>query len=453
LPNTFLKYEDYNRMNTKSIVAVVKKPKASKAVVKKPKAAKAAVKKPKSAKAVVKKPKIAPKAAVKKPKAAKTAKAAPKAVVKKPKAAKTAKAVVEKPKRGGAGSGFFKSMTGMFRLRRTSNAIVPTPSRLTPVIKYTPVVEEQQKAPIEKCIRPSSPSILLKKILDDYKTLFVDKIIPNEFTVYDLLDLIENIANNLNKFFEDFLHFYPIIIFKVDTSRDRGYYYDYYKTFLRFQDKFVKINSTTRYYIQHLAVKYSNRYEFRDTIFPKYSLSREHLSDFDDGSKFLDTSKVVYNGILDGTQKGMKEYERSRLNFFKFKYVLELKDYETMSDDKNPLTLYKDCRLIFGDSFYLGEIGYFNRDIVVKLYEVLQDFFSYIEFMKIDPELEQKTNPEIIVLCREYIEDAKKTANTNLVALNKLYEKLKLGMKNIDKRQPSGYLEGYRFRHTETGYV
>jgi hypothetical protein len=421
-------------MNTKSIVAAVKKPKAAKA-------AKAAVKKPKAAKAVVKKPKVAkaaPKAVVKKPKAAK-------AVVKKPKAAK---AVVKKPKRGGAGSGFLKSMTGMFRLRRTSNAIVPTPSRLTPVIKYTSVVEEQQKAPIEKCIRPSSPSILLKKILDDYKTLFVDKIIPNEFTVYDLLDLIENIANNLNKFFEDFLHFYPIIIFKVDTSKDRGYYYDYYKTFLRFQDKFVKINSTTRYYIQHLAVKYSNRYEFRDTIFPKYSLSREHLSDFDDGSKFLDTPKVVYNGILDGTQKGIKEYERSRLNFFKFKYVLELKDYETMSDDKNPLTLYKDCRLIFGDSFDLGEIGYFNRDIVVKLYEVLRDFFSYIEFMKIDPELEQKTNPEIIVVCREYIEDAKKTANTNLVALNKLYEKLKLGMKNIDRRQSSGYLHGYRFRHT-----
>jgi hypothetical protein len=39
---------------------------------------------------------------------------------------------------------------------------------------------------------------------------------PNNFTVYDLLPLIENISENLNKFFEDFLYFYPIIIFKVN---------------------------------------------------------------------------------------------------------------------------------------------------------------------------------------------------------------------------------------------
>jgi hypothetical protein len=93
-----------------------------------------------------------------------------------------------------------------------------------------------------------------EKILDDYNALFVDKIISDSeiFTVYDLLVLIENIADNLNKFFEDFLHFYPIIIFKVNQI----YYDDYYdddKKILKFQDDFVKINSIIRSYIEYLG--------------------------------------------------------------------------------------------------------------------------------------------------------------------------------------------------------
>jgi len=75
-------------MNTKSVVAVPKKPKVAKAVPKKPKVAKAVPKKPKVAKAVPKKPKVA-KAVPKKPKVEK-------AVPKKP---KVAKAVVKKPKK------------------------------------------------------------------------------------------------------------------------------------------------------------------------------------------------------------------------------------------------------------------------------------------------------------------------------------------------------------------
>ena len=400
-------------MNTKSVVAVVKKPKATpkvaKAVVKKPKAA------PKVAKAVLKKPKAAPK----------VAKAAPKAVVK-------------KPKRGGAGSGFFRKMFG---LRTTSNAVVPTFSSLTPI------VEELQKAPIEECMQ-QSPSILLNKILGDYKTIFVDKILGNNLTVYDLLVLIENIANNLNKFFEDFLHYYPIIIFKV-KEEDKGTYLYFDRSILKFQDKFVKINSIIRKYIKYLGSIHYPNYEFRNTKFPQFEVSKKHISYLNGGVEYLDTSKVVYNGILDGTQKGIKEYKRSRLNFFKFEYILELKDYEKMSDNKNPLTLYKDYRLIFGDSFDLGEIGDLDKDIINGLYEVLRDFFNYIEFMKINSKIETEINPEIIAVCRKYIEDAKKTAKKNLVALNGLYETLKLGMKNIDRHQPTGYSQGYHSRNTK----
>ena len=425
-------------MNTKSIVAVVKKPKAAKAT---PKVAKAT---PKVAKAVVKKPKVVKvaKAVVKKPKA--TPKVA-KAVVKKPKAVpKAAKAVVKKPIRGGVGKELVKYVKNMFGTR--SNAILPTSNRLTQVIEETPVIKEPLKAPVEGCMQ-QSPSILLNKILGDYKTIFVDKILGNNLTVYDLLVLIENIANNLNKFFEDFLHYYPIIIFEVKTSKDRTVYYGYDKTFLNFQDKFVKINSVIRYYITHLGGRYLSRYEFRETSsLPKYSVSREHRYYYYDRSTwFLDTPKVLYNGVLDGTQKGIKEYESSGLKFFKFKYILELKEYETMSDKESPLTLYKDWRLIFGDSFDLGEIGNLNEDIVIKSYEVLRDFFNYIEFMKINPEI----NPEIIAVCNKYIEDAKNTAKKNLVALNGLYETLKLGMKNIDREEiQSGYLQGYHSRNT-----
>ena len=423
-------------MNTKSIITVVKKPKATPKVAKAtPKVAKATPKvakaTPKVAKAVVKKPKATPKVA--------------KAVVKKPKATpKVAKAIVKKPIRGGGGKELVKYVKNMFGTR--SNAVLPTSNRLTQVIEETPVVEEPLKAPVEGCMQ-QSPSILLQNILDDYKTLFVDKILGNNLTVYDLLVLIENIANNLNKFFEDFLHYYPIIIFEVNTSKDRTIYYGYDKTFLRFQDKFVKINSVIRYYITHLGGRYFTRPEFMETSFPKYSVSREHRSYYDRSTWFLDTPKVLYNGVLDGTQKGIKEYESSGLKFFKFKYILELKKYETetMSDNESPLTLYKDYRLIFGDSFDLGEIGKLNEDIVIKSYEVLRDFFNYIEFMKINPEI----NPEIIVVCRKYIEDAKKTAKINLDALNGLFLQLNQGMKNIDREEiHSGYLHNSRFRNT-----
>ena len=431
-------------MNTKSIVAAVKKPKAApkvaKAVVKKPKAA------PKVAKAVVKKLKATPKVAkavVKKPKA--TPKVA-KAVVKKPKATpKVAKAVVKKPIRGGGGKELVKYVKSMFGTR--SNAILPTSNRLTQVIEETPIVEELQKAPIEECMQ-QSPSILLNKILGDYKTIFVDKILGHNLTVYDLLVLIENIANNLNKFFEDFLHYYPIIIFKV-KEEDKGTYLYFDRSILKFQDKFVKINSIIRKYIKYLGSIHYPNYEFRNTKFPQFEVSKKHISYLNGGVEYLDTSKVVYNGILDGTQKGIKEYKRSRLNFFKFEYILELKDYEKMSDNKNPLTLYKDYRLIFGDSFDLGEIGDLDKDIINGLYEVLRDFFNYIEFMKINSKIETEINPEIIAVCRKYIEDAKKTAKKNLVALNGLYETLKLGMKNIDRHQPTGYSQGYHSRNTK----
>ena len=404
-------------MNTKSIVAAVKKPKAT------PKVAKAA----KAAKAVVKKPKATPKVA--------------KAVVKKPKvpkaAPKVAKAVVKKPKRGGAGNGFLRSMFGF---KKTSNAVVPTFSSLTPV------VEEPQKAPIEKCMRPSH-SILLNKILNDYETIFVDKIIANKFTVYDLLDLVEKIANNLNKFFEDFLHFYPIVIFKLNET-DKKIYYDYDNKFLKIQDRFVKINSKIRSYIDVLGTMYYENPIFWRTSFTSISYVplKEHYTTQRNYGKYLDTSKIVYNGILDGTQKGIKEYKRDMLNFFKFYYILKLKDYDMPIN--SPLVLFKNYQLYFGDTIYGKELSDYTEfnTIVKELYEILRDFFSYISFMEINKN-KGEIDTELKRVCEKYIEDAKNAASTNLDALKRLYGTLSPKMGTyINRREHTPYRSGIVIR-------
>jgi hypothetical protein len=64
--------------------------------------------------------------------------------------------------------------------------------------------QEPQKDYLNKIIEQRSPpssSNLLNKILCDYNALFVSKIMPNNFTVYDLLPLIENISENPQKIF------------------------------------------------------------------------------------------------------------------------------------------------------------------------------------------------------------------------------------------------------------
>jgi hypothetical protein len=271
----------------------------------------------------------------------------------------------------------------MLGLRTTSNAVVPTSNRQ--VIEETPVVEEPQKAPIEGCLQ-QSPSILLKKILDDYKTLFVDKIVPNEFTVYDLLVLIENIANNLNKFFEDFLHFYPIIIFKVDEKGNKTYYDDDMK-FLKIQDRFVKINSIIRYYIEKLGNMYYNKPRFARTRFIGYSLLKEHYTTERNYGTYLDTSKIVYNGILDGTQKGIKEYKRAMLNFFKFKYILKLKDYDMKSKFGNNYNEYYEFFDINIDVDYQTEkdrLERFKKNEMLDIYiDVPVDFNGTVEYERL----------------------------------------------------------------------
>jgi len=402
-------------MNTKSAKAVVKKPKSAKAVVKKPKSAKAVVKKPRSAKAVVKKPR--------------SANAVPKAT----------KAVVKKPKKyngGGSGRSIFGQLKGyLTRRKKTSNAVAPTP-----VINEEQQAPEQQKAPIEKCVRPSS-SKLLNKILDDYNALFVYKIISDSeiFTVYDLLVLIENIADNLNKFFEDFLHFYPIIIFKVNQSEHKIYYDDDNKI-LKFQEDFVKINSIIRSYIEKLGrSSSSNIPRFLGTEIINYNPLPEHYSKIRYAGHpvvtYLDTSKIVYNGILDGTQKGIKEYKKSGLKFFKFEYILKLKDYNK--------SLYKLHGITFGDSFFgknLDKIHEFNIVIVEGLYNILRIFFSYIKFMEIK-EGNDKIDPEIKEECEKYINDAKMTAIKKLADLTNSYYKLQRGIDdNIDRHKKTGYL-------------
>ena len=407
-------------MNTKSIVAVIKKPKAAKAT---PKAAKAVVKKPKAtpkvAKAVVKKPKATPKVAkavVKKPKA--TPKVA-KAVVKKP---KIAKAVVKKPISGGVGSKAKSSIGAIIkgvlsasasRIRRTfsrqgktpSNAVVPTnlsptttgllprqqgntPSNAVVPTNLSPTTTEREaQLDFLKSMRPL-PNILLDKIKDTYIS-YMDELLKNKFiTAYDLLVLIDAIATDLNKFFEDFLYYYPTIIFK---GNKKAYAYD----LLTYQSKFVRLIENIRYYINRLGISYH-------TVKPRK------------GDLYFEPSTIVYNGILDGTRtKGM--YERKRLKFFTNKLIITL-------EELNILDPY--YRRLLNDNIYFGRLLVFVGEepikfdnIIIELNEILLDFFGHIQSMEINEDKSAQEDDKI-KQSSKYIELVKKTARENYKIIN-----------------------------------
>jgi hypothetical protein len=185
------------------------------------------------------------------------------AVVKKPKAAKAAKAVVKKPIRGGVGSKA-KSRIGasirevfsasarrigstFLRLQRKtpSNAVAPTNLSPTAIVKG-------ERLYILKRVRPS-PSLLLDVIKETYIS-YINKIIEKKFTAYDLLVLIDIIAFNLNTFFEDFLYNHSTIKFKVNMKMKA-----YADDLLTYQSKFVKLIQDIRYYIHKFGVSYKNK--------------------------------------------------------------------------------------------------------------------------------------------------------------------------------------------------
>ena len=379
-------------MNTKSIVAVIKKPKAAKAT---PKAAKVA----KAAKAVVKKPKATPK----------VAKAA-KAVVKKPnatpKVAKAAKAVVKKPISGGVGSKAKSSIGAIIkgvlsasarRIGRTfsrqqgrtpSNAVVPT--NLSPT-----TIERGVQLDFLKSMRPL-PQILLDKIKDTYIS-YMDELLKNKFiTAYDLLVLIDAIATDLNKFFEDFLYYYPTIIFK---GNKKAYAYD----LLTYQSKFVRLIENIRYYINRLGISYH-------TVKP-----RKGDLYFKKGDLYFEPSTIVYNGILDGTRtKGM--YERKRLNFFTNKLIITLEELNKL--DPYYRRLLNDDNINFGRLLvYVGEEPIEFDKIIIELNEILLDFFGHIQSMEINEDKSAQEDDKI-KQSSKYIEIVKETARENYKIIN-----------------------------------
>ena len=410
-------------MNTKSVVAVVKKPKVvpkvAKAVVKKPKAT------PKVAKVVVKKPKATPKVAkavVKKPKA--TPKVA-KAVVNKPKATlKVVKAVVNKPIRGGGmnrasirglfsatgriGRGLFSRLQG----RTPSNAVVPTnlsppttelfsrlqgrtPSNAVVPTNLSPTtIERGVQLDFLKSMRPL-PNILLDKIKDTYIS-YMDKLLENKLiTAYDLLVLIDTIATDLNNFFEDFLYYYPTIIFK---SNKKAYADD----LLTYQSKFVRLIENIRYYINRLGISYHTVKPQKGDLY------------FKKGDLYFEPSTIVYNGILDGSRtKGM--YERKRLNFFTNKLIITLKELNNLDP------YYKRA---LNDNIYFGRLlVYVGEDpiqfdkIIIELNEILQEFFGHIQSIEINEDKSMQEDDKIRQGSK-YIELVKKTARENFKIIN-----------------------------------
>jgi hypothetical protein len=266
-------------MNTKSVVAAVKKPKvakAAKAVVKKPKAVPKATK---ATKVVVKKPKAVPKVA--------------KAVPKVAKAAKATKAVVKKPRKynninGGVGSG--RGSTYSVRLSRKSNAVVD---------EFPQIQEETQ---------PLSPRILLKKILDGYKE-------GNILSVYHLILLINNMAENLNKFFENLLLYYPNIILRYpDDYKKKGVlnYQQYHLDILKIIVAYVrKINYNPSFLIPYNPNIYSvvlDGKEYRkgkSKFFHSYKLEDlpEHIIIKLQGEEFTFGDIIIYNVLYNSAGK------------------------------------------------------------------------------------------------------------------------------------------------------
>jgi len=430
-------------MNTKSVVAKPKVAKAAKAVVKKPKAmpkvAKAVVKKPRAvpraAKAVVKKPKVA-KAVVKKPKATpKVAKAVvkkPKAVPKAAKAAKAAKAVVKKPIRGGVRSRTSNNLRTSFsgvlsatasRIRSTfsrgqrrtpSNAVAPSNAVVAPIA----IEKEVRLTKLKRMLRPP-PNFLLDKIKDTYIS-YMNKLIDVGFiTVYDLLVLIETIATDLNAFFEDFLYYYPTIIFKDNKYASNIYS----RGLLTYQSKFVRLIENIRHYIHDLKSGGGH-----DIGIPYYRSRYEG---------YLDASTIVYNGILDGTQEGIEGYKKSPLNFFTNELILSIDGrYSSYISEYKRKNLYFGRLLVF-----VGENPIEFNTIIMELNVILQQFFSHIQSIGINEGI-SALDEEKIEQSRKYIKLVKDTATENLRIISSypykfnllIEEKEREGRKDIKRR-------------------
>ena len=230
-------------------------------------------------------------------------------------------------------------------------------------------------------VRPS-PSALLDNIRDTYISS-MDNLINRRFTAYDLIVLIYIIAYNLNTFFEDFLYNHPTIKFKVNKDM-KAYYTD---DLLKYQSKFVKLIQDIRHYIHKFGVSYKKK--------PKK------------GDEYFDASTIVYNGVLDGTQKGIEEnYAKSPLNFFTNKSILSLEEINNLPP------FY---RRALNDKIYLGSFASVNDNLIVglngitiELNEILQDFFFHIQSIGIKDGVVGALDEE-----KEYIKDVKATAINN----------------------------------------
>jgi hypothetical protein len=316
--NRHFKCYEYNRMNTKSVVAKPKvAPKVVKAVVKKPKAM------PKVAKAVVKKPKAVPKAVVKKPRKYNNI-------------------------NGGVGSGRI-SGTIAASMSRMSNNMFGKNSRAVSQAPQSPQAPQAlQKTPI-KSVKIPYPRILLYNIIHDYHKLLNLKV---GFTVYDLIILINNMAENLNKFFEDFLRYYPDIIFKYPKN---------YKLKTRIFRQSLLNYQQYHLDILNIIVRYVRK--IRGILVPTtgYNLT-------------------IYSGVLDGSQKGKTEYDKGEYKFFDSYKLEDLPEYI--------IKILKEQRFTFGDDIYYNYIDYNKKgsfyNIAMKINLILQEFFGHIQLMDIN---------------------------------------------------------------------
>jgi len=345
-------------MKLTNIKAKMKAPKVAKAkVAKSPKVAKVAKAKVAKSPKVAKAPKVAKVA--KAPKVAKVAKAPKVAkVAKAPKVAKVAKVAkkVTLMKLISGGGGCFSA---------PSHGL-PKKQNQASCQSQTQAIHES-KPPLPEIVIDNNVKNLMIKSLHNihnlYITLFITKIRNDNFTLNDLILLINNITTNLNIFFEYFINYYPYIKF------EKSKYYDWY------DDINVDITNYQRDFI----------YLIRDI---------HGYIDYIGKNKNSESQSLKLYGIISQGDAKTKYYN-SGLHFFK----------SDLNYPQDILREFKNIYIKFNESvddiLYPYSIEYpysikFN-DIINRIHYILKNFFGHISSSLIIGYEPEETNKKVYI--------------------------------------------------------
>jgi hypothetical protein len=275
------------------------------------------------------------------------------------KAAKSAKVALKKPKKnmnvgGGTGSSRIKIST----TKKTNLS----PKAASP---QTLVIQNSRSLPPIISIDLSRIQIFISifgEIIGDYQKLFINKIQQGKFTLYDLIIFINNITARLNKFFENFLDYYPYIKFEKNRS------FDFYDNMLKYQSKFIYlINYIHRYIVNIGKTKRIGNLQYQFPLIQSWN------------GYHIDSSSILYGAGLYANEgdKDMlvkSNYKKSDLYFFK-SYL----DYP-----RDNLEQLKQFNISFNTNLAIiqrpDDLYFIESDHIIKeLHNILEGFFDHIK--------------------------------------------------------------------------